>query len=267
MDPCVTGQIFNRVSWSDHHRREKLGRFPQQNVSANRVSAADDHTRFANIVLPHLDDAYTSAIWLTGNRADAEDVAQDACLQAFRAIKSFKGGNSRAWILTIVRHCAYAWLRKNRPAVLVIEDTETVESAQSAAWDAQVETPETALIAKTDAARLETAIAALPSPSRETVLLREVHGLSYQEIAKVTEAPIGTVMSRLARGRNRLLAAIGKKTSTELHHDSAATTIRQGAHAEHHRPTICRNGGARRSNDRYAGEDFLHAGPDQPRLV
>jgi RNA polymerase sigma-70 factor (ECF subfamily) len=209
MDPCATGQTFSRVSWSDHHHREKLGRFPQQNVSANGVSAG---TRFTNIVLPHLDDAYTSAVWLTGNRADAEDVVQDACLQAFRAIKSFEGGNARAWILTIVRHCAYAWLRKNRPAAIVIvEDTETVESAQSAAWDAQVETPEATLIAKTCAARLETAIAALPTSFRETLVLREVHGLSYQEIAKVTEVPIGTVMSRLARGRNRLLAAIGKK--------------------------------------------------------
>jgi RNA polymerase sigma factor (sigma-70 family) len=253
MNPFAAGQIFKRVNRSDHRQQEKLGLFPQQNVSTSRISAVDDHTRFANIVLPHLDDAYTSAVWLTGNRADAEDVVQDACLQAFRAIKSFAGSNARAWILTIVRHSAYAWLRKNRPAALVIvEETEAVEPAQSAAW-----APEAALITKTDAARLETAIAALPIPFRETVVLREVHGLSYHEIAKVTKVPIGTVMSRLARGRYRLIAAIEKKTPTELHH----------GHAEYHRPTICRDGDARRSNDRYTDGDFRHAGPDQPRLA
>ena len=268
MNPFAAGQIFKRANWSDHRQQEKLGRFPQQNVSTSRISAGDDHTRFANIVLPHLDDAYTLAVWLTGNRADAEDVVQDACLQAFRAIKSFASGNARAWILTIVRHSAYAWLRKNRPAALVIvEETEAVDPAQSAACGAQVETPEAALITKTDAARLETAIAALPIPFRETVVLREIHGLSYHEIAEVTEVPIGTVISRLARGRHRLIAAIGKKTPTELHHDSPATPIRQGGHAEYHPPTICRNGDAHRSNDRYADGDFRQAGPDQPRLV
>jgi RNA polymerase sigma-70 factor, ECF subfamily len=211
MSPFTAGQIFNRVNWFDHHQQEKLGRFPQQNVSASRIGADDDHTRFANIVLPHLDDAYTLAVWLTGNRADAEDVVQDACLQAFHAIKSLAGGNARAWILTIVRRSAYAWLRKNRQAALVtVEETEAVEPAQAAARDAQIETPEALLIAKTDAARLEREMAALPIAFRETLVLRDVHGLSYHEIAKVTDVPIGTVMSRLVRGRNRLLSAIAK---------------------------------------------------------
>ena len=268
MGPFAPGQIFRRVNSSGHPQKEKLGRFPQQNVRAGRLSRDDDHTLFANIVLPHLDDAYTSAVWLTGNRADAEDVVQNACLRAFRAIKKFEGNNPRAWILTIVRNCAYTWLRKNRPAALVmVEDTEAVEPAQSDAWDARVETPEAALIAKTDAARLEKAIAALPIPFRETVLLREVHELSYHEIAEMTEVPIGTVMSRLARGRNRLLAAIATETPAELHHDPAATTIGQNGHSKHHQPTIFRNGDARRSHDRCAGRDFRHAGPAQPRLV
>jgi RNA polymerase sigma factor (sigma-70 family) len=209
MGPFAPGRIFSRVNSPGHPQQEKLGVFPQQNVRASRLSTDDDHALFANIVLPQLDDAYTLAVWLTGNRADAEDVVQTACLRAFRAIKQFEGNNPRAWVLTIVRNCAYTWLRKNRPAALVmVENTEAVEAAESAAWDAQVETPEAALIAKTDAARLEKAMAGLPLPFRETVLLREVHGLSYHEIAKMTEVPIGTVMSRLARGRNRLLAAI-----------------------------------------------------------
>jgi DNA-directed RNA polymerase specialized sigma24 family protein len=92
---------------------------------------------------------------------------------------------------------------------------------------ARIETPEATLIIKTDAARPETAIAGLPYPFRETVLLGEAHELSYQEIAKVTEVPIGTVMSRLARGHYRLIAAIGIETPTELHHDSAAIPLRR----------------------------------------
>ena len=79
---------------------------------------AADNTRFANVVLPHLDDAYALARWVMGNRADAEDVVQEACLRAFRAIGTFAGVNSRAWVLTIVRHAAYTWLGKNRSAAL-----------------------------------------------------------------------------------------------------------------------------------------------------
>jgi RNA polymerase sigma factor (sigma-70 family) len=183
-------------------------------VNTSTISAGDDNTRFANIVLPHLDDAYTLAVWLTDDPVDAEDVVQDACLHAFRAIKSFAGGNARAWILTIVRHRAHMWLRKNRPAALVlVGDTEAIEPTPSAVGDARIETPEAALIAKTDIARVEAAIAAIPTPFRETVVLREVQGLNYHEIAEVTEVPIGTVMSRLARGRRRLMAAIGRADS------------------------------------------------------
>src|SRR2546421_6285857 len=92
----------------------------------------DDQARFASVVLPHLADAYALARWLTGNSADAEDVVQDACLRAFRGIGNFSGGNARAWVLTIVRHTAYTWLGKNRPAALVlVEDVEGVGRAQS----------------------------------------------------------------------------------------------------------------------------------------
>jgi RNA polymerase sigma factor (sigma-70 family) len=154
------------------------------------------------VVLTHLDDAYGLARWLTGNRTDAADVVQEACLNAFRSIESFSNGNSRAWLLTIVRNAAYSWMLKNRPAALVIvEDIEGVGLSRSS--DLDIETPETTLIAKTDARRLEGAIAALPAPFRETLVLRDVHGLSYREIAEVTGAPDGTVMSRLARGAAR----------------------------------------------------------------
>jgi RNA polymerase sigma factor (sigma-70 family) len=173
----------------------------------------DDQARFASVVLPHLADAYALARWLTGDRADAEDVVQEACLRAFRGIGGFAGVNARAWLLTIVRHAAYTWLGKNRSAALVmVDDLEAVEQKQasgSAAFEQGPQTPEAALIAKADARRLEAAIAELPVPFRETLVLRDVQGLDYREIAEVTKVPIGTVMSRLARARRRLMERIG----------------------------------------------------------
>lgn len=176
--------------------------------------ARDNHARFTELVLPHLGDAYSLARWITGNRADAEDVVQESCLRAFRAIGGFAGGSARPWVLTIVRNAAYTWLRKNRPsAVLVVEDLEAVEATEANAGDTDRETPETALIAKADAACLQSAIARLPTSYRETLILRDVQGLSYREIAEVTGVPIGTVMSRLARGRDQVIKTIGRSTS------------------------------------------------------
>ena len=175
-----------------------------------RRSASEDYARFTSVVLPHLDAAYNLAHWLTGNHTDAEDVVQDASLRAFSAIHKFAGGNSRAWVLRIVRNTACSWLRKNRPtAVVAVEDLEAVEAAYAKPADQNDETPEAALIAKTDAEYLRTAIAALPTPFRETLVLRDIEGLDYREIAEATEVPIGTVMSRLARARGRLIATIG----------------------------------------------------------
>jgi RNA polymerase sigma factor (sigma-70 family) len=180
------------------------------------VSSDDDKARFASVVLPHLADAYALARWLTGTQADSEDVVQDACLRAFRSIGSFAGRNARAWVLTIVRHTAYSWLAKNRPTALVmVDDLAAVERAHRAQGGvpSSDETPETALIAHADAAQLEAAIAELPPPFRETLVLREIQGLDYREIAEVTGVPIGTVMSRLARARRRLIATFGSDSS------------------------------------------------------
>jgi len=182
--------------------------------SDNPLADSDRSARFASVVLPHLGDAFALARWLTGDRADAEDVVQDACLRALRGIAGFSGGNARAWVLTIVRHTAYTWLGKNRPAALVVtDDLEAVERAAFSRGDiaeAAEETPEAALIAKADAARLESAIDKLPPPFRETLVLRDLQGLDYKEIAKVTGVPIGTVMSRLARARQRVMLIIAK---------------------------------------------------------
>ena len=178
----------------------------RRTAAVNRLSSDDDDARFRSAVLPHLGDAYALARW---SRADAEDVVQDACLRAFRGIGSFSDGDGRAWVLTIVRNTAYTWLRKNRPsAVLAVEDLEAVETAQAILGDPDRETPETKLIADADAASLHAAIAALPTPYRETMILRDSQELSYREIAVVTGVPIGTVMSRLARARRRVIATL-----------------------------------------------------------
>ncbi len=175
------------------------------------LSSLDDNARFRMVVMPHIDDAYRLARWLTSNRTDAEDVVQDASLRAFRAIREFAGGSARSWFLSIVRNTAYTWLRKNRQsAVVTVEDLEAVELEHANPSDPKGETPEAALIAKADGEQLRAAIAALPTPVRETLVLRDIEGLNYREIAEVTEVQIGTVMSRLARARRRLIAMIGK---------------------------------------------------------
>jgi RNA polymerase sigma factor (sigma-70 family) len=170
----------------------------------------DNNARFNAAVMPHLNDAYGLARWLTGNAADAEDVVQDAFLRAFRALGNLTDGNAGPWVLTIVRHSAYQWLRKNRPAAQVfVEDLESV--AAESCQQPETETPETALIAKTELTRLAEAIAALPVIPRETLVLRDVHGLAYREIAEVTGVPIGTVMSRLARARGQVIATMSNR--------------------------------------------------------
>jgi RNA polymerase sigma-70 factor (ECF subfamily) len=176
------------------------------------VTSDDDKARFANVVLPYLADAYALARWITGDRADAEDVVQEACLRAFRAIGTFGGSNARAWILTIVRNAAYTWLSKRRTTPLVaVGDLDDLDRAQLAdsSDGGGTQNPETELIAKADAAQLRAAIAALPPPFRETVVLRDLQELDYREIAEVTGVPVGTVMSRLARARRRLIETIG----------------------------------------------------------
>src|SRR6202158_4490673 len=139
-------------------------------AGGERVSGEDEKALFARVVLPHLGDAFALARWLTGDRADAEDVVQDACLRALRGIAGFSGGSARAWVLTIVRHAAYTWLGKNRPgAPVVTHDLEAVERAAfsrggGGGTEAAGETPEAALIAKAEAARLRGAVPKIAPP-------------------------------------------------------------------------------------------------------
>ncbi len=152
---------------------------------------------FEQTVLSNLDAAYNLARWLTRDDRDAEDMVQEACLRAFRFFDSFHGGDSRAWLLTIVRNTCYTWLRKNRAHEVVAFDEEIdgVETDLN---------PEEVLLQNADQQLLRKAMEELPIEFREVIILRELEGLSYKEIASITGVPLGTVMSRLARARKRL---------------------------------------------------------------
>jgi len=151
------------------------------------------------MVLPHLDAAYNLARWLAGNDHDAQDVAQEASLRAFRFFGNFRGENARAWLLTIVRNTFYTWLRKNRPPEKTVEINDETLEIENVSAGAETANPQFA-----DADAVRRAIAGLPVEFREIVILREMEGFSYKEIADLAEVPIGTVMSRLARARKQL---------------------------------------------------------------
>jgi RNA polymerase sigma-70 factor (ECF subfamily) len=181
------------------------GRLDKNPIVSKPSPQDDNHARFSRLVLPHLGEAYALAYRITGSHADAEDALQEACLRAFRAVGDVVDSSARPWVMTIMRNAAFSWIRKNRSsAVFAVDDLEGVEVAQA---DPGEPDSETMLIAKSD---METGIAALPDPFRETVILRDLHGLSYREIAERTKVPIGTVMSRLARARSRFLTILGK---------------------------------------------------------
>jgi RNA polymerase sigma-70 factor, ECF subfamily len=156
--------------------------------------------RFEAAILPHLDAAYNLARWLTRHDDDAEDVVQTACLRALRFFDGFQGGNPRAWLLTIVRNTFYSSLAQRRDQELATPFDEEVHTSEQAG----VGDPEAELLRHADAALLRQGFAALPLPFREVMVLREIEGLHYKEIAAVAGIPIGTVMSRLARARRLL---------------------------------------------------------------
>ena len=154
--------------------------------------------RFEDVVLPHLDAAYTLARYLMRNAQDAEDVVQDACLRALKYFEGFRGEatSARAWLLTIVRNTAHTWRTRHRPDALTTEFDET-EHSDAVAHD-HVEAKET----------LARALERLAPEFREVIVLRELQGLSYKEISDVAGVPVGTVMSRLSRARARLQEAL-----------------------------------------------------------
>lgn len=155
--------------------------------------------RFEQTVLPHLDAAYNLARWLTRNDQDAQDVTQEACLRAFRFFDRYQGGSARAWLLTIVRNTWYTWLHKNRHSDSTEFDEEIHSSEVCGSTD-----PEVQALTASDKETVNHALVDLPDVFREALVLREMEGMSYREIADVTSVSLGTVMSRLARARTRL---------------------------------------------------------------
>jgi len=168
------------------------------------VSNNEQQAQFERLVSPHLDAAYNLARWLAGNDHDAKDIAQEACVRAFRFIGGCRAADGRAWLLTIVRNTAYSWLKKNRPpAVVALDDDELAEVEDRNVGAGSFH--------GADRDTLRAALEALPREFREVLVLRELEGLSYKEIAEVAEVPVGTVMSRLARARQQLQGALHRK--------------------------------------------------------
>jgi len=168
----------------------------------------DKRTSFESVTLPHLPAAYNLARWLTRNDHDAEDVVQEAYIRAFRFFDSFRGGDARPWLLAIVRNTCLSWLQRNRPN----QPAGTLDKALNTV---AAETPEAdeLLVQAANREMVQQALKELPEEFREVVVLREMDGLAYKEIAAITGSAIGTVMSRLARGRKMLREKlVGRQT-------------------------------------------------------
>jgi RNA polymerase sigma-70 factor (ECF subfamily) len=165
--------------------------------------------RFETLVLPHLDAAHNLARWLLRGGSDAEDVTQEAMLRAYRFFGSFHGGDVRAWLLQIVRNACFSWMDKNRHGKDMTEFDEAVHGPRS-------QNPETLAIAADARGQLTHALEALPLRFREVIVLRELEGCSYKEIATITSIPIGTVMSTLSRARHQLQLALVDTVSKEV---------------------------------------------------
>jgi RNA polymerase sigma-70 factor (ECF subfamily) len=167
---------------------------------------------FDQLMLPHLDAAYNLAFWLARSESDAEDIVQESYMRAFRGFRGFIGPDAKPWLLAIVRNTAYRWLSNRRRSANVISLDEAFGGPGEEPTEPQIAspdpTPEYQLIGEVDRSLVRSALAELPPVFREVVMLREIEGLSYREISQVTGAPIGTVMSRLARGRRELRKAL-----------------------------------------------------------
>jgi RNA polymerase sigma factor (sigma-70 family) len=159
----------------------------------------DKRTRFEESMLPHMDAAYNLARWLTRNDYDAQDVVQEAYLRAFKFFAGFRGDNSRSWLLRIVRNTFCTWLEKNRPVEVAVSSDAILESLPSDAG-----APDMHMLEEADSEALSQAIESLPVEFREVLVMRELEGMAYKEIADVADLPLGTVMSRLSRARQQL---------------------------------------------------------------
>ena len=163
------------------------------------MRGTEERERFEQALLPHLDAAFNLARWLTHDDHDAEDLVQVAYLRALKSFGGFHGANSRAWLLTIVRNACYTWLQQKRARGTATAFDEEIHGAGSGAIDGEKQ-----LLSEDQKQSVRRAVEELPVELREVVVLRELQGLSYKEIATIAEIPLGTVMSRLSRARERL---------------------------------------------------------------
>jgi RNA polymerase sigma factor (sigma-70 family) len=165
--------------------------------------------RFREKMLSHLDEAYNLARWLARDRHDAEDIVQEACLRALRGFANFRGEDGRAWLLTIVRNTCYTWLKRRRNQEVSMDADADIEGVECETAD-----PPSILSRAIETEQLRTAIEELPLEFREAIVLKDIQGLSYREIAQIAGVPIGTVMSRLSRGRRRLMERLAPQSNT-----------------------------------------------------
>lgn len=190
------------------------------------AAVLDDKARaaqFERLVQPYTDAAYNLARWLTRSDVDAEDVMQDAMLRAYRFIDGFSGDNPRAWVLSIVRNTCFTWLKRNRPRnVVPLGDGDIGESLSTVVpmWSSEGVSPDLLLEQQADRELLNRLIEGMPADGREILVLRELEDLSYKEISEIVGIPIGTVMSRLARARQRLLTDWMRATRRGSRHGS-----------------------------------------------
>jgi RNA polymerase sigma factor (sigma-70 family) len=209
--PCtelINGVLIDRPEGSDRLSG-------QQRTSVSIVQSKDQRAAFDEVFLPHMAEGYRLAQWLTGSASDAEDIVQEAALRAFRGIKTFGAVNARAWSLAIVRNTAFSWLGKNKPKKVVYLNDLSAAEQQELEYEGlqgtRIETPEEIALFKADAEEIQKALAQLPAQFREVIVLREINQMNYRDIAEITNVPIGTVMSRLSRGRQLLLAHLGDR--------------------------------------------------------
>lgn len=175
-------------------------------------------SQFESAVLEQLDAAHNLARWLMRNDQDAQDVVQESCMKALRAFDSCRGGDFRPWFLAIVRNTCFTWLRRSKGSRGAAAE-QSLELDEEVAADSEAYDPQAIAVRSADAAWVRRAIDALPVVLREAVILREMEGMSYKEIGKIAGVPIGTVMSRLARGRTQLRALL----------EETDTSAREGA--------------------------------------
>lgn len=175
---------------------------------------------FEQAVLPHVDAAYNLARWLTRNEQDAQDVVQEAFLRAFRFFPGFRCGDARAWLLKIVRNTCYTWLRANRPLQDATEFDENLCPP-----DYHAPNPEELVLQNANSTLVRKALENLPTSFREVLILREIEGMSYREIADISGMPVGTVMSSLSRARARLRQSLISVMNRDKMPDSRRTAL------------------------------------------